>query len=55
MTSYDGDDIVEGEWKDGKVNGKVVRNLNGNREEYEAKDGRENGQFIRHSHDGRRR
>ena len=51
----DGKWTVEGEWKDGQLNGKAVENLsNGDRYEYEAKDGKVNGKFIRYYNDGSR-
>ena len=37
----DGKQTVEGEWKDGQLNGKAVVNWSdGDRSEYEAKDGK---------------
>ena len=37
----DGDEVtVEGEWKDGLLNGKAVMNWDGYRDEYEARDGK---------------
>ena len=52
--SDDGDVIVMGEWKDGRLNGKVVENYwDGDRDEYEAKDGKLNGKWVRHFRDGR--
>ena len=42
----DGNEIVEGEWKDGLLNGKVVRDWHGYREEFEAKDAKKNGKCI---------
>ena len=54
-TRDDGKQTVEGEWKDGKGNGKAVRNWSdGDRDEYEAKDGKYNGKYITYYDDGRR-
>ena len=53
-TRDDGEVTVEGEWKDGKQNGKVVYNGDGGRDEYEAKDGELNGKYIIYWNDGRR-
>ena len=53
--SDDGEWTVEGEWKDGQLNGKAVQNWSdGNRQEYEAKDGKHNGKLIRYCNDGDR-
>ena len=43
---------IEGEWKDGHINGKAVQNWSGYRDEYEAKDGKYNGKLIRYYDDG---
>ena len=43
---------VQGEWKDGHINGKAVQNWSGYRDEYEAKDGKYNGKLIRYYDDG---
>ena len=54
-TRDDGEETVEGEWKDGKQNGKVVWNRwDGGRYEYEAKEGEYNGKYIRYFKDGSR-
>ena len=43
---------VEGEWKDGLLDGKAVENNIFGHDEYEAKDGKKNGKFIRYFDDG---
>ena len=45
-TSDDGKKTVEGEWRDGKENGKAVYDWNKGRAEYEAKEGKWNGKYI---------
>ena len=43
----DGNITVEGEWKEGLLNGKAIANWNhGSRYEYEVKDGKLNGKWI---------
>ena len=47
---------VEGEWKNGLLNGKAVENhWSGGSYEYEAKDGKYDGKFIEYYNDGSRR
>ena len=50
--------VVEGEWEDGLLNGRVIENwsLFGqlHRQEYEAKGGKRNGKFIQYTNDGSR-
>ena len=54
-TSDDGKETVEGEWKDGKENGKAVWNRwDGDLHEYEATDGKYNGKLITYLNDDRR-
>ena len=48
------DNTVVGEWKDGKLNGKAVLNVIGQRFEYEAKNGNFNGKLITYNSDGSR-
>ena len=43
---------VEGEWKDGLLDGKAVENNIFGHDEYEAKDGKKNGKFMRYFVDG---
>ena len=45
---------VEGEWKNGQLNGKVVYYGNEYRLEYEAKEGKKNGKLIQYKNDGDR-
>ena len=46
-TRDDGEETVEGEWKDGQLDGKVVQNWSGgDRWEYESKSGMINGKYI---------
>ena len=45
---------VEGEWKNGQLNGMVVENLFGVYDEYETKDGTYDGKFIKYYNDGSR-
>ena len=49
----DGENTVEGEWKNGQVNGKVIDKRNGYRVEYEAKNGKKNGKELTSYADGR--
>ena len=50
----DGDDTVEGEWRDGLLHGRVVENWSdGYREEYEAREGKISGKLVRYYDDGR--
>ena len=51
---YGQDHAVEGEWKDGQLNGRAIYNGHGYRNEYEAKDGKINGKYIRYYDDGDR-
>ena len=51
----DGNRTVEGEWKDGQLNGKAVVSWgDGSRQEYETKGGHINGKYIGYKGDGRR-
>ena len=52
----DGDNsTIEGQWKDGKLNGKAVLNYSdGDRAEYEIKNGKINGKCILYMNDGGR-
>ena len=43
---YDDRWNIEGEWKDGLLNGRVAMNSYGDRYEYEAKDGKHHGKYI---------
>ena len=48
----DGDRTIEGEWKDGQLDGKVIEKWKEDSDEYEAKDGKINGKFIRYWNNG---
>ena len=48
------DKAVEGEWKDGVLDGRAVYYWEGGRIEYEAKVGQYHGKFIRYYKDGSR-
>ena len=43
---------LEGEWRDGKLNGRVIVHHRYGREEFEAKDGVKNGKSISYMNDG---
>ena len=51
---YNGDETVEGEWKDGRLHGYIVQTNQTGYFEYEAKDDGYNGKYIRYFKDGRR-
>ena len=45
---------IEGEWKDGCLNGKAIEYWNGNRYEYEIKNGKRNGKYLGYLSNGDR-
>ena len=51
---FNRDLAIEGEWKDGRLKGKVVGHWIWGHEEYEVKEGIKNGKFIQYNHDGNR-